>query len=83
MTKHFLEQMTERKSGHIVSISSMVGLLASPLTVPYSATKFGINGFMSGLKEHLRLENSPIKTTCVFPHLLKTSQEVINLINPE
>ena len=61
-------------SGHIVSISSLGGLHASPFLAPYCATKFGVNGFMQGLTEHLRLEklDDKIKTTCIFPSYIKT-----------
>lgn len=85
MSKCFLEQMKEMGSGHIVSISSMSGLHATPFSIPYSATKFGINGFMAALTEHLRLEKwrSRIKTTCVFPYYIKTRQDVIDFLHPE
>lgn len=85
VTKYFLEQMKERRSGHIVSISSMSGIHPTPFSIPYSATKFGVHGFMSALTEHLRLEKlrSKIKTTCVFPYYIKTRQDVIDFLNPK
>lgn len=85
MSKFFLEQMKENQKGHIVSISSMSALSATPFSIPYTATKFAINGFMSALTEHLRLENwrSKIKTTCVFPYYVKTRQDVIDFLHPE
>lgn len=85
MSKYFLEQMKEQKSGHIVSIASMSGLHPTPFSIPYSSTKFGINGFMSALTEHLRLEGwrSRIKTTCVFPYYIKTRADVIDFLSPK
>lgn len=85
MTKIFLEQMKESQSGHIVCISSMSALNATPYSIPYTATKFAINGFMSALTEHLRLDKwrSKIKTTCVFPYYVKTRQDVIDFLHPE
>ncbi|XP_070507952.1 17-beta-hydroxysteroid dehydrogenase 13-like [Chironomus tepperi] len=84
MTKYFLEKMRSQGSGHIVSISSLGGLHATPFITPYCATKFGVNGFMQGLTEHLRLEklDDKIKTTCIFPSFTKTIQAVEDFLNP-
>lgn len=83
ITKYFLEQMKIRRSGHIVSVSSMAGIHASPYIITYSATKFGVNGYMAALTEHLRLEklSDCIKTTCVFPFYIKTRQIIIDFLN--
>jgi len=83
MTKYFLEQMKENQSGHIVCIASMCGMHATPFGAPYTSTKFGVNGFMASLTEHLRLEKwrPKIKTTCVFPYYIKTRQDVTESLN--
>lgn len=47
-------QMTARRSGHIVLISSLAGKVASPASAIYSATKFGLRGFAHGVREDLR-----------------------------
>lgn len=85
MAKCFLESMKKHGSGHIVTVSSMSGLHPTPFSIPYTATKFGSNGFMAALTEHLRLEKlrSKIKTTCVFPYYIKTRAEVIDFLHPE
>jgi all-trans-retinol dehydrogenase (NAD+) len=85
MTKFFLEQMKENQGGHLVCIASMSGMFATPFSVPYAATKFAINGFMSALTEHLRLEKwrSKIKTTCVFPYYVRTREDVEDFLHPE
>lgn len=69
MSKCFLEQMVQNGSGHIVSISSMAGMHASPFTVIYSASKFAVTGFMQALSEQLRLQklDKKIRTTCILP----------------
>lgn len=46
--------MIERRSGHMVFISSLSGKTASPASSVYSATKFGLRGFGLGLREDLR-----------------------------
>lgn len=85
MSKYFLEMMKENQSGHIVSIASMAGLHPTPFSIPYSSTKFGVNGFMAALTEHLRLENwkSKIKTSVFFPYYIKTRADVIDFLNPK
>jgi all-trans-retinol dehydrogenase (NAD+) len=84
MTKYFLEVMIEQNSGHIVSISSMAGLHPSHNIIQYSATKFGLNGLMAALNEHLRMKklSAHIKTTCVFPYYIKTRPEIEEFMNP-
>lgn len=77
--------MKERRSGHIVSISSMAGLTPSPYISAYSATKFGVQGFMAALNEHLRLEQLDhcIKTTCIFPYYIKTKNLISDFLDAE
>ena len=85
MTKYFLEKMKSQGTGHIVSVSSMGGLHASPYICTYTATKFGVNGFMQGINEHLRLEklDDRIKTTCIFPYYIKTKDVFGDWLNPK
>jgi uncharacterized protein len=46
--------MTERRSGHMVFMSSLSGKAASPASSIYAATKFGLRGFALSLREDLR-----------------------------
>ena len=46
--------MVERGAGHVVLVSSLSGKVASIGSSLYSATKFGLRGFASGLREDLR-----------------------------
>ena len=45
--------MITRGAGHIVFISSLSGLVASPTTMLYSATKFGLRGYALSLRQEL------------------------------
>jgi short-subunit dehydrogenase len=45
--------MLEKKSGHMVFISSLSGKSATPLSSVYNATKFGLRGFALGLRADL------------------------------
>ncbi len=71
-TLHYLlPQMIERKSGHIVNISSWMGLLGGPANGAYAATKFGV----VGLSETLRIEMAKFKigVTVVCPGVVRTN----------
>lgn len=83
MTRAFVDHM-KAKGGHIIAISSMSGLHASPFTVPYSATKAAINSYMSGLTEKLRLEKlqDKIKLTCICPYYISTREDIVDFLNP-
>ncbi len=54
LARALVPAMTERGSGHLVFISSLSGVAASPASSIYSATKFGLRGFALGLREDLR-----------------------------
>lgn len=45
--------MVERGRGHVVFISSLSGLAATPGSAVYSATKFGLRGYAHGLRQDL------------------------------
>ena len=53
MTKAVLPQMLERGAGHLVFIGSVSGLVASPGSALYNATKFGLRGFSLALRQDL------------------------------
>jgi short-subunit dehydrogenase len=61
--------MTERGSGHLVFISSLSGIAASPASSIYSATKFGLRGFALGLREDLRA--SGVGVSVVLPGFIR------------
>lgn len=77
--------MKEGQGGHVVAISSMSGLHPSPFAVGYSATKSGLNAFMTALGERLRLEklDGKIKTTCICPYYITTRKDIVDFLNPE
>lgn len=45
--------MVARGRGHVVVVSSLSGIAASPASSLYSATKFGLRGFAHGLRQDL------------------------------
>lgn len=70
LTKAVLPGMRQRRSGHIVNISSIGGLLSFAATGYYHATKFAVEG----ISESLALEVAPlgIKVTIVEPGPFRT-----------
>lgn len=70
MLKAVLPAMRDRRSGRIVNISSMTGLVANPPNAYYSSTKFALEA----LTEALSKEVGPlgIKVTAVEPGAFRT-----------
>jgi dehydrogenase/reductase SDR family protein 7B len=50
LTKAALPEMLKRGSGHIVTVSSMVGKFGTPMRSSYAATKHALHGFMDSLR---------------------------------
>ena len=65
LTRALLPGMLERGRGHVVFVSSLSGKVASPRSGIYSATKFGLRGFATGLREDV--EPRGIGVTVIFP----------------
>ncbi|CAG5866440.1 unnamed protein product [Menidia menidia] len=53
MTKQVLPHMTQRGSGSVVTVSSVVGLAGAPLATGYSASKHALQGFFNSLRTEL------------------------------
>jgi NAD(P)-dependent dehydrogenase (short-subunit alcohol dehydrogenase family) len=70
VTRAVLPIMRKNRSGHIISISSIAGLVGTEYTSAYNASKFALEGWM----ESLSLEVAPIgiKTTIVEPGYFRT-----------
>jgi short-subunit dehydrogenase len=53
VTRAVLPGMLERRSGHIINMSSVAGLIASPLITTYSASKYGVRAFTDALRREV------------------------------
>lgn len=69
VTRALLPQLTERKSGHLVYIGSVSGIVASPGSTLYNATKFGLRGFAAALRQDLH--GSGVGVSCVEPGFVR------------
>ena len=59
-----LPQMLHQKSGHIINVSSIEGLIATPGSSVYCATKFGVFGFSDALRRQLRGSGVHVSAVC-------------------
>jgi NADP-dependent 3-hydroxy acid dehydrogenase YdfG len=70
-TQAFLTDMLARKSGTIVNISSLFGLIGVPTQSAYNASKFAVRGFTESLR--IELIGSGVRAICVHPGGIKTA----------
>ena len=70
ITRAVLPYMREKRSGHILQISSMGGRVGSGGVSIYQAAKFGLSGFSEGLA--LEIADFRIKVICVEPGGFRT-----------
>ena len=70
VTRAVLPIMREQRSGHIVTISSLAGLVGFEYNTAYAASKFGVEGWMESLAPEV--EPFGIHTTIVNPGFFRT-----------
>lgn len=84
VTRAFLPDMIERKTGDIINISSSAGLKGNALTSAYIASKFGLIGLSDSLMQEVRKHN--IRVTTLMPSTVATELAIDNKLtdgNPE
>jgi short-subunit dehydrogenase len=59
-----LPAMLGQKSGHIINVASLEGLIATPGSTVYCATKFGVFGFSDSLRRQLRGTGVHVSALC-------------------
>lgn len=67
----FLPHLRRRPVGHVVTISSVFGLVAPAGQVAYATSKFGVRGFSEALRHEL--EGSPVRVSVVHPGGVRTA----------
>ncbi|WP_329126402.1 SDR family oxidoreductase [Streptomyces sp. NBC_01465] len=70
VTRAVLPAMRARRSGHVVTISSLAGVIGQEFCVAYAAAKFGVEGWMESLRHDI--EPYGIRTTIVDPGFFRT-----------
>lgn len=53
LIKAFLPGLIQQKSGHILSVASVMGLTGAAYAVDYCASKFAVTGYMEALRQEL------------------------------
>jgi NAD(P)-dependent dehydrogenase (short-subunit alcohol dehydrogenase family) len=68
----FVPKMVERGAGgHVVNVSSILGIVPAPSMTAYVASKFAVRGFSMSLREELRPHN--IGVTAICPGMINTA----------
>jgi short-subunit dehydrogenase len=70
LCQFFLPHLIERKSGHIVNISSIAGWIGTKGLTSYCAAKHGLRGFSEALAGDL--EEFDVRVTTVYPFFSRT-----------
>lgn len=69
----FVPRMLERgERAWVVNVSSVGGLLPSPLMAPYSVTKFGTLALSESLHYEMQMKGAPIQVSVVTPGSVKS-----------
>ncbi|ETE70194.1 Corticosteroid 11-beta-dehydrogenase isozyme 1, partial [Ophiophagus hannah] len=64
--------MLKNSGGNIVVVSSLAGKIGFPMTVPYSATKFALEGFFNSLRQEFVMQNINVSITLCILGLINT-----------
>jgi NADP-dependent 3-hydroxy acid dehydrogenase YdfG len=79
-TAAVISHRMNKKSGHIVNISSVAGRIVYPAGSVYCATKHAVTAFSEGLRQEFS-QRSNIRVTCIEPGVVAT--ELTNTITDE
>jgi NAD(P)-dependent dehydrogenase (short-subunit alcohol dehydrogenase family) len=71
LTRAILPSMLERRSGQVVMVASLAGLVGAPGLVAYGTTKFALVGFAEGLR--LEVAEAGVSVTVVCPGFVRTN----------
>jgi dehydrogenase/reductase SDR family member 7B len=71
LTKALLPHFAERKKGHFVVMSSLMGKIGTPMRSAYAAAKHALHGFFDCLRAEVSAEN--IKVTILTPGYIRTN----------
>lgn len=77
-TEAVLPYMRQRRSGRIVNIASIGGLIAVPHLAPYSASKFAVVGYSDAIRAEVAKDGIRVTTVC--PGLMRTGSAVNALV---
>jgi len=64
ITRAILPMMRKQRSGHIITITSLAGLVGFEFCSAYAASKWGLNGLSYSVAEELRSHNIRVAVIC-------------------
>ena len=70
VTRAILPVMRKQRAGHVITMSSLAGLVGAEFNAAYAASKFGVEGWMESLRYDIAPYN--IRTTIVEPGYFRT-----------
>lgn len=70
-TQAFLPHLLHRGDGHIINISSALGLISAPTQAAYNSAKFAVRGYTECLRQELA--GSGVSVSCVHPGGINTN----------
>jgi short-subunit dehydrogenase len=73
-TEAVLPHMRHRRSGRIVNIASIGGLVAVPHLAPYTASKFALVGYSNAVRAEVAKDGICVTTVC--PGLMRTGSAI-------
>ncbi len=73
LTKHLLPVFLKRKSGHFVTVSSVMGKIGTPYRSGYAAAKHALHGFYDSLRAELWKDSKNIYVTMICPGWIRTN----------
>ncbi len=72
LTKYLLPHFVKRKTGHFVTVSSVMGIIGTPYRSGYAAAKHALHGFFDSLRAELWQESRSIYVTLICPGWVHT-----------
>lgn len=71
--RYMMPLLEASERGMIVNISSIFGLIATPVLTPYHASKFAVRGFTESLRQDMLYSQKNIDVVCVIPGGIRTN----------
>ncbi len=80
LTKYLLPHFLKRKSGHFVTVTSVMGIIGTPYRSGYAAAKHALHGFFDSLRAELWKDCKSIYITLICPGWVRTNVSINALI---
>jgi short-subunit dehydrogenase len=80
ITKYLIPHFILRNTGHIVTVSSVMGKIGTPYRTGYAAAKHALHGFYDSLRAELWKDSKKIYVTLVCPGWINTNLSIQALL---